>query len=270
MSERTSWWVDGIRAGNVSVHDRGLAYGDGVFETMRAQSGRVRLLSRHLDRLAAGAARLGFTPPRRDLLEQAVDEACAVDADSCVLKLIVTRGDGFRGYRPPDPAQPRWVLIKSPLAPAPEILRVRWCAMPLAQNPVLAGIKQLNRLEQVLARSEWMDDWDDGLMCDTSGVVIAATRANLFVVADEILRTPSLEQCGVAGIMRDMVIEAANSLGIGYEVGPLTRDAVMSADEWFLSNAVRGVMPVARIGELERAAPGPVTARLAQWVAVHD
>lgn len=270
MAEATTWWVDGVPAGRVSVQDRGLAYGDGVFETMRAEGGRVRLLSQHLDRLAVGAERLGFKPPPRDLLERAVDAACANEADSCVLKLIVTRGDGTRGYRPPQPAQPRWVLMKTPLVPVPATLRVRWCATPLARNPALAGLKHLNRLEQVLARSEWADDWDDGLMCDTSGAVIAATRANLFVVAGGKLLTPSLEHSGVAGIMRAMVGEAATALGIGHRVGEMTRDAVTSADEWFLCNAVHGIMPVARLGELERTAPGPVATQVAEWVANHD
>lgn len=269
MHESGNWWVDGVRGGAVDVRDRGLAYGDGVFETMRVEHGRVRLLARHLDRLERGAARLGISPPERAVLVRAIQDACTVDDAPAVLKLIVTRGDGSRGYRLPEPAHPRWILTRTGLTTVPAALSVRWCTTQLAQQPALAGLKHLNRLEQVLARAEWGDEWDDGLMCDTGGTVIAATRANLFIVTDDVLYTPALERCGVAGIMREMVCEAATSLGIPLRVETLDRAAVEAAAECFLSNAVHGVMPVARLEESRWQAPGQVTRRLAAWVAAN-
>ena len=253
----------------VSAADRGLQYGDGVFETLTVRDGRALRLERHLARLADGCRRLGFdAPPVADELR-----ATCAGVERAVLKLIVTRGAGGRGYAVPAAAVPTHVLT---LHAWPEHdprwarggVAVRWCDLRLAAQPALAGLKHLNRLEQVLARAEWRgtDEWQEGLLCDAAGHVIEATAANLFVVRDGALRTPRVDECGVAGVVRALLLEAAASLGIAADEALLSRTDVDQADEVFLCNSVIGIWPVARIGSVTRPAPGPVTNTLQRWL----
>jgi len=148
--------VDGHPATTVDIADRGLAYGDGVFETMAVVSGAVPLLHRHLARLALGCTRLGIEAPSASLIEAEL-AALVAAVDAGVAKLIVTRGKGARGYAPPRDAAPTRILSlhAPPLAAIGpgQGISVRWCATTLAINSRLAGIKHLNRLEQVLARA---------------------------------------------------------------------------------------------------------------------
>lgn len=267
----TRWLVDG-GATTLDCGDRGLAYGDGVFETMLVRGGAVWLLQRHLDRLADSCRKLGIDAPDKTVLEQDIATICADAPDPAVLKLIITRGSGGRGYRPPGDAAPRRMLGCFPHEPPPADwyergIAVRWCATRLARQPALAGIKHLNRLEQVLACAEWNDSrWQEGLMQDTDGLVIEATRTNLFIVVDGELWTPSLRHAGVAGIMRGMLVDATTELGVQVQETDLTVDTVRDADELFLCNSVLGVLPVRSLGEQSYGAPGPVTARVLEWV----
>lgn len=125
---------------------------------------------------------------------------------------------------------------------------MRWCKTRLARQPLLAGMKHLNRLEQVLARAEWQDDYAEGLMCDTNGQVIEGTRTNLFLVrSDGTLVTPDLSQSGVAGVMRAQVLESAAAMGLPCLVQAVTTDMIESALELFLTNSLIGIWPVRRI-----------------------
>ncbi|MNQ14038.1 Aminodeoxychorismate lyase [compost metagenome] len=241
-------WIDGRPAALLPVTDRGLAYGDGLFETIAVRQGRMALLERHLQRLAEGAQRLGLplglTLVRAELL------AFAGELGNGVAKLIVTRGDGLRGYAPPADAQCRRILSGSPAPTYPvrnrlDGIRLYPCATRLAEQPLLAGLKHLNRLEQVLARAEWQDPaCAEGLMCDSSGRVIEGVFSNLFVVRNGELLTPSLARCGVAGVMRAEVIARAAAAGVTTRVGDLDRAALLAADEVFLCNSQYGIWPV--------------------------
>src|SRR5690554_5854709 len=153
----------------VSLDDRGLNYGDGLFETVRVVHGRAPLWPRHRERLQQGAARLGISFDVA-ALESALSVACA-DVDSAVIKVLLTRGRGGRGYRI-DPQQPATLrLSRHPLRlPSEALYRngllLGRCDLTLARQPALAGIKHLNRLEQVLARRQVdAEGWDDGLLC---------------------------------------------------------------------------------------------------------
>lgn len=241
---------------------RGIAYGDGVFETMRIHDARVHWWDRHAARLQRGTARLGIAMPDAAFVAQEVADM-AREAGQGVLKLVCSRGAGGRGYAPDSIAPVAWQLTVHPLpqrAP-PDGLALRWCDTRLARQPLLAGLKHCNRLEQVLARAEWnaADTQDrvadEGLMRDTQGDVVCATSANLFVLRHGQWETPGLEHCGVAGVCRGVLLEALQARDTA-----LSPHEVERADAVFLCNAVRGILPVARLAG--RAwAPHPAVAR---------
>ena len=239
--------VDGQEGGRVDPMDRGLHYGDGLFETIAVVEGRARFLDWHLERLAEGARRLAFPTPEFETLRREI--ATVAFGPRCVVKLIVTRGSGPRGYRPPKSPEPRRIVgawhWPEAAGAASTGARVRWCRTRLGRNPALAGIKHLNRLEQVLARAEWDDGAvDEGLMCDDRGHVVSATQANLFARLDGRWVTPQLDQCGVAGVMRRAFCAWQAGQGAAVEERALTRGDVEAASALVLTNAVTGARPV--------------------------
>jgi 4-amino-4-deoxychorismate lyase len=184
-----------------------------------------------------------------------------------VAKLIVTRGSSPRGYAPPEPAAPTRVLGISawpeyPAARYRDGIAVRVCEMRLGENPALAGLKHLCRLEQVLAQLELKRSAvDHGLLLDTSGSVVGGTSSNLFAAFGGELVTPALSRCGIKGVMRRAVLEAAELLGIRTAERELTLAQILRADELFMTNALIGVWPVALL-DAQRFAVGPVAKRL--------
>ncbi|MDP4158019.1 MAG: aminodeoxychorismate lyase, partial [Bacillota bacterium] len=236
----------GRRVGALDPRDRGLAYGDGVFETILVHGGKPVWWDAHLQRLLRGCDVLGIVAPDRDFLRAESDAMI----DGCargVLKLIVTRGIGERGYAPPIHASPTVVLslADAPAPPPRDGLVLRWCDTALAIQPKLAGIKHLNRLEQVLARAEWTDAAvHEGLQCDTAGRVVGATSANLFILRDGRWLTPPMADCGIAGNCRGWILQHVPAA----MEAQLTRAEVESADALVLCNAVRGILPVAALG----------------------
>jgi 4-amino-4-deoxychorismate lyase len=262
--------VNGSEARTVAADDRGLAYGDGLFETLALRAGGLRFVDAHLARLARGCGRLGIPMPDAGVLRGQL-AAVSDGVSHGVAKIVLTRGPGPRGYAPP--ASPRPTLIVSchpgepgtgPAAP----LRVRDCATPVASSPALAGLKSLNRLEQVLARAEWRDPAiGEGLMRDEAGWYAGGTASNLFIVRDGTLLTPDLGRRGVRGIMRDVVLAASARLGIASAEADLGRADLDGASEMFLTSALIGIAPV---GEFDgrRLDPGPVTRRLRAALAL--
>ena len=231
------------RVDTVPLANRGLHYGDGLFETLRVHRGEVPLWPRHLARLRDGAARLGIAVPEPAFVEARIAELTA-GIDAGVLKLLLTRGEGGRGYAPPVDAPPTWMLALHPLPATPAALRLHPCETRLAIQPALAGIKHCNRLEQVLARAEVeRAGCDEGLVCDTDGRPVCATAANLLAFDGCRWRTPSLARCGVAGVLRGWLLEQGL---LGEAV--LSMEEVASAEALALCNAVRGILPVAMLG----------------------
>jgi len=258
--------VNGVEASAISVDDRGLQYGDGLFETMAAVNGRVRNFARHMERLADGCRRLGMPMPPTELFADECDRVLTgLGAGS--VKITLTRGPGPRSYRPPpEPALTRVVVSYGPKPrndPDTGIV-VRLCETPLGLNPRLAGVKHLNRLEQVLASAEWSDPAvAEGLMSSVDGRLVCATAANVFLVRQGRLLTPDIRECGVAGVMRGIVLESARELSLPTEVGSLRFTDLATAEEVFLTNAITGVRPVGEILGVRRyAAPGAVTRTL--------
>ncbi|WP_394561850.1 aminodeoxychorismate lyase [Aquipseudomonas alcaligenes] len=241
-------WIDGRPATQLPLGDRGLAYGDGLFETIAVRGGRATLLPRHLARLREGLRRLSID---LDLaLLEAELQAFFIELGEGVAKLLVTRGDGLRGYAPPQAASPRRILLGNPLPSyaaenAEQGVRLFPCATRLAEQPLLAGLKHLNRLEQVLARGEWQDAaFAEGLMRDVSGRAVEGVFSNLFLVKNGVLLTAELSRCGVAGVMRAEVLAQAERVGLVCEVRDLTIDELYTADEIFLCNSLYGIWPV--------------------------
>jgi 4-amino-4-deoxychorismate lyase len=254
MTVTTATLVNGEPGDVIPVSDRGLLYGDGVFETIAIRGGRLQYWPRHLHRLHTGCARLGLQPFASALLAEEA-ESIINDTEHGVLKLIVTRGSGGRGYRVPESAGPTRIMQLHPWPDYPaacsqEGVRTRLCEIRLGRNPALAGIKHLNRLEQVLARQEWNDaDIREGLLTDTDGNLVEGTMSNVFIVSDGVLMTPDLFQCGVAGIMRTLVLELAEQQGLDPCIAPVGQETLMQADEVFLTNSLIGIWPVIALGE---------------------
>lgn len=266
----TSWvettWVDGAPGRAVPADDRGLHYGDGLFETVAVRRGVPVFWERHMTRLAEGCARLRLPRPDPAVLQREADALCR-DADAAVLKVVITRGSGGRGYRPPAAPEPRRVLSLHPwpgavAARAAEGVRVITCRTPLGDSPALAGLKHLNRLEQVLARAEWDDpDIPEGLMADTRGRLVEGTMGNLFAVRAGALVTPPVDRCGVRGIMRGVVMEQAAGRGLAVSEAYLDLPALVRAEEVFLTNSIIGLWPVLAVdgAPVGQGRPGPVT-----------
>jgi 4-amino-4-deoxychorismate lyase len=242
MSVRIVHVVPGVTS--VPAGDRGLNYGDGLFETIRVHAAAPVRWPAHWDRLARGAHALGIPLPDAGVAFDAASVACTARSRG-VLKLVLTRGEGGRGYAPPVDASPLLLVSMHDLpARAPDPLVVRWCNLRLGIQPRLAGFKHLNRLENVLARSEWIgDDVFEGLLLDTEGRVAGATAANLFARVDGRWVTPRVDRCGVAGTMRAWCLQALPATE-----ADLTAEMVDGADALFLCNAVRGILPVHRLG----------------------
>lgn len=250
----TATWHNGQRVDALpplAADNRGLAYGDGLFETMAVREGRVLLRERHLGRLAAGLARLGIAAPPADALAATLEAAAAGKGTAC-LKLIVTRGAGARGYTPSTDAPTDWLLQRLPWSPPaagrpPAVLRTS--SVRLALQPLLAGLKHLNRLEQVLARREFPAPvHDEAVQLDAEGRVACATAANLFCLREGRLLTPRVDRCGVAGVMRAEVLAlAATGVVPPADEADLLPADVHAADEVFLTSALRGAWPVAML-----------------------
>lgn len=258
--------IDGRPGESVDWRDRGLHYGDGVFETMRVRRRGVRLLDYHMDRLAEACGRLRFAPPDISRLRKELARMAAKRPEG-VLKLIVTRGIGTRGYRPSGREKPSRILALHPLPRSVQVdpARLRMCAMRLGCNEALAGLKTLNRLESVLARAEWTDPavWE-GLMRDGDDNIVCGTMSNFFLRRGSSLITPLLDRCGVAGVMRRWVLGRAAELRLRVRQDRVRWSDVAAADEAFMTNAIVGVVPVAAIQH------GRARARFAEFEASRE
>ncbi len=242
--------IDGVAGASLAADDRGLAYGDGLFETIAVWEGRVLAVDAHLDRLGRDAVRLGIEAPDPTVLATEI-AAVAGNARRGVVKLILTRGSGGRGYRPAPLARPRRIVALHPWPAdldATRGLRAFVCRHRLSLNVQTAGIKHLNRLDQVLASAEWPDpSYFEGLMLDPHGHVIEGTRSNLFALYGTRLVTPDLGACGVDGIVRQAILSLASRCGLAVEIRALPLAELGDADEIFLSNSVIGLRALALV-----------------------
>jgi len=264
--------VNGVRDEGVSPMDRGLHFGDGLFETIACNRGRPRFLALHLERLALGCARLQIQLP--DPVEVATEVLeLARDVDRAIVKVLVTRGVAVaRGYGAAGTETATRITIRYPwphedAAGLHDGVKVRTLSARLGENPLLAGLKHCNRLEQVVARAEWADsDISEGILFSSSGNLVSGTMSNVFIVQDSCLLTPRVDLCGVAGVMRRVVMSEAQRAGIPTREYVLRAEDLRRADEVFLTNARIGIWPV-RVLDGRVLTPGPVTRRLQTLMA---
>jgi 4-amino-4-deoxychorismate lyase len=241
--------VNGETGNLISIRDRGLLYGDGVFRTLRVSNGQAQHWPMHFQKLKHDCTELGIVCPDFSQLSAELEMLLSSQTD-CAIKLIVTRGISTRGYAPSTQTTPTHIWDVAPLPDYPAAwathgIKARLCQLRLSRQPRLAGIKHLNRLENVLAASEWNDtEIAEGLLTDTDGNVIEGVRSNLFAVLNGMLTTPSLLTCGVAGVQRDRVIVWANTNNVPLEIRALSWDEVINADELFIVNSLISVWPI--------------------------
>ncbi len=252
--------IDGEISTLVATTNRGLNYGDGLFETLVVHNNRPRRWQAHMDRLGAGCERLGITMPPQSILLREVQTVSAGCSD-VVVKIVLTRGGKARGYMPPEDKACIRIVSAHPYPEGiAELSRTgvdaRVCKLRLAIQPALGGIKHLNRLEQVLASAELRDyDAAEGILLDREDHVICAISANIFLVKEGRLLTPRLDRCGVRGVVRGQILAA---FGARCEQRRILLDQFQEADEVFICNSVKGVIPITAIDE-QQFGIGPVT-----------
>jgi len=267
--------VNGQAEDRIAVSDRGLQYGDGLFETIAYRNGSFEFLQAHLNRLILGCTTLGINFEQLQQLETEILSVGEQLNQDAVIKVILTRGSGGRGYLASSDMMPTRIVSSHPMPTYPEQHRsngvvVRFCKHLLSDNAQLAGIKHLNRLDQVLARNEWDDtSIAEGLMTNAQGHVIEGTMSNLFLVLNNTLITPTLTNAGIAGVIRAQLLLLADNYGLNVEQREITRDDIKAADELFVCNSVIGIWPI-RLIEQQPYAVGPVTQLLQSLLAKCD
>jgi len=248
--------VNGKPDNRINISDRGLQYGDGVFETIAYRGGKAEFLDAHLSRLILGCERL--TIPFQQL-EQLKTELMTVlkelAENDAVIKIIISRGSGGRSYLSDTTVEPTRIISTHPLPTYPENhkklgITARFCQQRLSENTSLAGIKHLNRLEQVLARNEWRDTAiAEGIMLDQHDNVIEGTMSNLFIVKSGVLLTAELNKSGVAGIIRAEIFNIATDNAIPCTQTSLSKSVLADADEVFICNSIIGIWPITCIAD---------------------
>lgn len=265
--------VNGETTDLVQASDRGLHYGDGVYETLAIKDGQLQHWDRHQQRLIVGCYRLKLPIPDIKKLEAEINQVGSGQQEA-VIKIIVTRGAGGRGYKSPEKTRSTRIVACYPFPEYPdeywaEGIKVRLCETPLGMNPVLAGIKHCNRLEQILARNEWQDnDIPEGIMLDLQQNVIEGTMSNIFISRSGGLITPALTHCGVEGVMRDVVMDQCKQLKIPMRVDTISLEDLINAEEVFLTNSVIGIWPVKQFDEQEYS-KGSITKILMESLVVY-
>jgi 4-amino-4-deoxychorismate lyase len=250
MSETLGCWVDGVPANSIPADDRGLHYGDGLFETLLVRKRQPRFLEAHLARLATGCARLAI-PFDATMVRAQIAVAAGHAPPQAILKLLVTRGSAPRRGYAPSGNTPRCValLYAAPPPPGPFGVELGIARLRLSHTPALAGLKHLNRLENVLAAAEIPEGAFDALQLDEDGGLVGGTMSNVFLVTRNALVTPRVDRCGIAGVMRAIVMRESVTLGLRCEERAVRLPDVEGADEVFITNARIGVVPVRRVGE---------------------
>jgi 4-amino-4-deoxychorismate lyase len=260
--------VDGEIASHITTSSRGLNYADGLFETLGVHAGQPRRWQAHMDRLGIGCDRLGIRMPPQAILLREVQTVSAGLVDA-VVKIVLVRGGGARAYKPSQDADTVRIVSAYPFPTDIEEIttrgvRARICDLRLSLQPALGGIKHLCRLEQVLASAEpFAEGVSEGILLDREGHVISAISSNIFLILDGNLLTPRLDRCGVRGVIRAQILAAYSNR---CEQRRIQVDLLQEADEVFICNSIRGIVPLTAIDD-QCFEIGPLTRELQSWHA---
>ena len=247
--------VNGVAADTISIKDRAFNYGDGVFETIAVHNKKLHYWAEHFSRLKHGCERLGITAPvEADLLTDIAK--LSFNDESSVLKIVISRGQGGRGYAAAGITEPNIIISNNPWPAFVEShqqqgITVRICQHRLMINPALVGIKHLNRLDQVLARNEWHNDLiQEGLMRDQEDDLVEGISSNLFIKINNEWTTPPDQDCAVSGVMRKSVLAKAEQLGITIKQRKINQSELSLVQEMFVCNSIWGIVPVLACGDI--------------------
>ncbi len=245
--------VNGSFSGVISPLDRGLAYGDGVFRTLKVVNGVPLHWPLHYQKLVEDCGAIGIVCPSADLFLNDFNLLFQAEEAISVVKIMITRGEGERGYKPSPVALPMRIMTKTKLPVHPESyfaegVHLRVCETTVSHQPKLAGVKHLNRLDNVLARMEWnAPEIVDGIMMDHKGNVIECTAANIFARFGDELITPKLDTCGVAGVTRMQILSRAKHFNLKTKIKTIDLNTLLTADEIVISNSLYGAWQVRSI-----------------------
>ncbi len=263
--------INGQSEQRISVLNRALQYGDGLFETIAVVNGQPLAWDRHIARLQAGCERLNIECPTPSQLVSESSQLCG-QSKLAVLKLVVSRGEGGRGYQPAKSMKSTRIFSLHDWPDYPSTyqkhgIEVSLCKTRLGLNPSLAGLKHLNRLEQVLLSQEIsLAQKTEGLALDIEDRVIEGSMSNIFIVKNGQFLTPSLDKAGVAGVIRGKILDISKASGLPCLVTTLSLQDVLNADEVFLCNSIAGLWPVVRIAGAAFEI-GPYTQKLQKQLA---
>ncbi|MBL4762229.1 MAG: aminodeoxychorismate lyase [Gammaproteobacteria bacterium] len=262
--------VNGKVQQQLHTDDRAIQFGDGLFETIAFKNNQLEYFTYHLDRLQRGCERLSIEMPTRDIIQSEIQQMTdTLSTSDAVIKVIVTRGKSSRGYQPLSGVQPTRIIKATPWPEYPkknalEGIKLAVSSLVLSEQPLLAGIKHLNRLEQVLIaieRQQHSPIIDDMLVCDQHQNIIECQSSNIFIVDNEVLKTPNLQRCGIEGIMRQVILETAAELSIKTDILDIPLCTINHASEIFICNSLFGIWPVKQINQW-LFQPGAITRQL--------
>lgn len=272
------WYCNGAKIESIPINDRAVQYGDGVFETIAIRDGSPRFWDLHMQRLRHACEQLALAMPAESLLERDLDSALArtsTNTSFCTAKLIISAGQGRRGYRRPSPTNASALMGIFESAPLGRNayqggVAALLCTTIISSQPKLAGVKSLNRLDQIFARAEWdSDEFFEGLMHDSEKRLICGTMTNMFAVRNNEISTPSLRRAGVAGVMRQLIINQLADNDIECIETDIPVSALSEIDELFICNSQIGVMPVRRCGKHQWPV-GEATRSVMAMLAYHE
>jgi len=241
--------INGKKQSKLSVFSRVTQFGDGLFETCLIKDGRLLFWSEHFSRLEKGREKLKINKVESALWLKDVAKALSISRlDNAVVKIILSRGESLRGYGFDQDIIPNRIVIVSGLPEQiPEQYSLSLCQSGYSTNRLLSGIKHSNRLEQIMARFDMSTN--ECIMLDDSGYVISTTQANIFSIKSNVLLTPALDECGIEGTRRKVILELARELGLQVEVGALSINELLESDEVFITNSVIGIKSVSKINQ---------------------
>ncbi len=257
----------------ISVYDHGLLYGDGVFEGIRAYSGRVFKLKEHVDRLyeSAQSIHLKVPIPREEMARAIVDTLAVNKLSDAYIRVVITRGAGSLGLDPRKTTDPQIIIIADAISLYPDELYKSGLKIitagtmrnhPSALNP---RIKSLNYLNNIMAKVEGTNAGClEALMLNHKGEVAECTGDNIFVVRKGSLHTPPIDAGILEGITRNAVIDLAQEAGIQVHERSMDRHDIYTAEECFLTGTAAEVIPVVECDgrSIGTGKPGPITLEL--------